>query len=340
LCTRRVAETQVWASEGDRSAAHWLARTTGSTVGAAVATVETARRLEELSATEDALRSGRLSAPQVEELASAAAADPTAEMQLLETAEREGIQGLREQCRRVKAAATTDELDRYEQIRRSRYLRHWSDRDGAFRLDARLTPDAGATVLAALEPHREAIFREARAAGRREGFGAYEADALVALAEAKAPKASGKSGHRAAVQVRVDHAAFVRGHVQEGEVCEIPGIGPIPVATARALADDAVLSAVVTHGTDVQSIARIDRTIPAKLRTALEARDPICVVEGCDARHDLEIDHVVPFAEGGPTSLPNLARLCRWHHYLKTHRGYRLLGPPGSRRRLAAPDTS
>jgi len=49
---------------------------------------------------------------------------------------------------------------------------------------------------------------------------------------------------------------------------------------------------------------------------------------GCNVRDHLEIDHIVPLAEGGPTSLDNLARLCRWHHGLKTHRGYRLLGPP------------
>ena len=36
-------------------------------------------------------------------------------------------------------------------------------------------------------------------------------------------------------------------------------------------------------------------------------------------RDGLEIDHVLPFAHGGPASLANLARLCHWHHYLKTH---------------------
>jgi 5-methylcytosine-specific restriction endonuclease McrA len=46
-------------------------------------------------------------------------------------------------------------------------------------------------------------------------------------------------------------------------------------------------------------------------------------VKAASADH-VEIDHIVPFAEGGPTALDNLARLCRWHHYLKTHRGYGL----------------
>src|SRR5205814_5984393 len=56
---------------------------------------------------------------------------------------------------------------------------------------------------------------------------------------------------------------------------------------------------------------------------------PVCVVPGCHTRDGLEIDHIVPFAEGGATCLANLCRLCRWHHYLKTHQGCRVTGGPG-----------
>ena len=134
---------------------------------------------------------------------------------------------------------------------------------------------------------------------------------------------------RAPYHVRVDHTAFRRGHVEAGETCEIPGIGPIPVATARALAADAVISAVVADGVDVKAVAHLGRTIPAHVRTALIARDPACVVPGCHTRDGLEIDHIVAFAAGGATCLANLCRLCRWHHYLKTHHGGRLTGGPG-----------
>jgi len=39
----------------------------------------------------------------------------------------------------------------------------------------------------------------------------------------------------------------------------------------------------------------------------------------------LEIDHIKPFAEGGPTTFENLVRLCKRHHLQKTHDGYRLI---------------
>ncbi|MDP8976963.1 MAG: hypothetical protein M3N28_11470, partial [Actinomycetota bacterium] len=48
LAAARVAETAAWQAGGDRSAAHHLARTTGTSVGQATGVIETARRLARL----------------------------------------------------------------------------------------------------------------------------------------------------------------------------------------------------------------------------------------------------------------------------------------------------
>ena len=56
-------------------------------------------------------------------------------------------------------------------------------RDGAFRIDAKMTKADGAKVRAVLEPLMEIEFTNARRQGRRESPDAYRADALVALAE-------------------------------------------------------------------------------------------------------------------------------------------------------------
>src|SRR5258706_556594 len=90
----------------------------------------------------------------------------------------------------LEAAVGEFEPERYEQIRRSRYLRHWTDRDGAVRFDARLTPDSGARLLAAVDAHKFRIVEQARKAGVRERFDAYAADALVALAGGAAGEAA------------------------------------------------------------------------------------------------------------------------------------------------------
>jgi hypothetical protein len=154
------------------------------------------------------------------------------------------------------------------------------------------------------------------------------ADALLALAD-RGPAGKGTAG--TVMHLRADLAALRRGHTEAGEVCEIPGVGPVPVAVARELMGEAFVKRVITDGVDVTTVCHLGRAIPAHLRSALEERDPVCVVPGCDVAHGLEIDHrIVPFAEGGPAALWNLARLCHQHHYLRTHQGFRLEGGPGA----------
>ncbi len=339
MMARRVEETNRWRRDGARSAADWLAATTGSSVGAAVGTLETARRLEKLPATAEAQRQGRLSEVQAKELAAAATAKPDAEADLLRAAQREPVAALRQRCARVKAAAHDDEAARHRRIHQERRLRHWNDPDGAFRMDLRTTPEAGAVILANLKPFCDEIFAEARAAGCREPSEAYAADALLRMAKSagRAGDGTGNSGPRATVHVRVDHAALVRGHVEGHEVCEVPGVGPIPVATARAWAGDAVLKALVTKGVDVVAVAHAGRSVTAAQRAALEERDPTCVVPGCCVSKGLEIDHVDGWAVTRTTTLDRLARLCSWHHDQKTYFGYRLEGR-ASDWRLVAPE--
>ncbi len=339
MMARRVEETNRWRRDGARSAADWLAATTGSSVGAAVGTLETARRLEKLPATAEAQRQGRLSEAQAKELAAAATAKPDAEADLLRAAQSEPVAALRQRCARVKAVAHDDEAARHRRIHQERRLRYWNDADGAFRMDLRITTEAGAVILANLKPFCDEIFAEARAAGRREPTEAYAADAFVRMAEAAGSRngEEASSGPRATVHVRVDHAALVRGHVEGDEVCEVPGVGPIPVATARAWAGDAVLKALVTKGVDVVAVAHAGRTVTAAQRAALEERDRACVVPGCTVTRGLEIDHVDGWAVTRTTTLDRLARLCSWHHDQKTYFGHRLEGRAGDWR-LVAPE--
>jgi hypothetical protein len=184
-------------------------------------------------------------------------------------------------------------------------------------------------VITVVDVLRDQISNEARRSGIRESSEAFAADALVDLA--KGFSSNGGSVPRALVHVIVDHEVLFGRGGRAGERCEIPGVGRIATATARSLAGDAILKAVVMKGADVQAVRHLGRTIPSRIRTALQIRDPVCVVPRCDRRRGLEIDHYrIPFADGGPSSLDNLARICGWHHYQKTHFGYRLSGGPGN----------
>ncbi len=332
LAARRVESSNVWRRQGHRSAAAHVAEATGSGLGQAITALEAARQLGTLPATDEAMREGRLSEDQVKEITSAATHQPAMEQELVDAAENQSLNVLKLRCRRVKATGR-DQQAAYDKIRRERYCRHWTDGEGAVRFDARLTPDAGARVVAAIKARTDELEAEARQARCPESRNALAADALVSLVGGEPAGASGetrrargteRTGPAAMVHVRVDRDALRRGHLEPGEICEIPGIGPIPVEVARELAADSILSVLVTDGVDVTAVAHVGRTIPASIRRALVERDPVCVVPDCEVRDRLEIDHVDPLASGGPTSLANLVRLCRWHHYLKTHQRHRL----------------
>jgi hypothetical protein len=126
------------------------------------------------------------------------------------------------------------------------------------------------------------------------------------------------------VVVRVDLDALLRGHAERGEICEIDNQGPVPVPMARDMANDSFLRFVFHRAGDIRAVSHFGRTINRNLRTALVYRDTTCVVPGCGVSFGLEIDHIVPVAEHGPTELDNLALLCHHHHYLKTYEGWTL----------------
>src|SRR5439155_24242185 len=65
------------------------------------------------------------------------------------------------------------------------------------------------------------------------------------------------------------------------------------------------------------------RTIPAALRRALHNRDRGCRFAGCGVRI-AEGHHIHHWARGGPTTLSNLAMLCRRHHRAVHEEGYQI----------------
>ncbi len=122
----------------------------------------------------------------------------------------------------------------------------------------------------------------------------------------------------------MDLEALERGHAEAGELCEIDNIGPISVAMARQLANDSFLKVVFERAGEIRAVSHLGRTINQVLRTALVFRDTTCVVPTCRVSYGLEIDHIIPVAENGPTELDNLALLCHHHHFLKTFEGWTL----------------
>ena len=126
-------------------------------------------------------------------------------------------------------AAHQDLEARRQAVHRARGLRPYTDASGTSHLHAKGTPEEVAMVMAAIAPFAERALVAAREQGRRERPEAYAFDGLVAMAGA-----GGAQAPRAEVLFRVDHEVMLRGYPLDGEVCEVPGFGPV---STQAVAD-------------------------------------------------------------------------------------------------------
>ena len=123
----------------------------------------------------------------------------------------------------------------------------------------------------------------------------------------------------ATVYVVADFDRLVGRHPGDGEAAYVPGFGNVPTSAVREILADAFLVGVVMHGTQVATIKRWGRHIPAPVRDALMIEHRFrCTTPGCDNWARLEIDHKHPHGKGGETSKANLDPLCTPCHREKS----------------------
>jgi hypothetical protein len=316
----RVASIGAWRGTGDRTAEDWLARTTGTTRVDAARTVETGARLADLPRTAEALRNGQVSARQADAIASAATASPADESRLLGLASHASVRELEDACRRTRAAAEPDPEARERRIHAQRSYRTWTDAEGVGHLQVSGPVATITRIENAVRHLGDRIFRDARRAARREPTEAYLFDAVEQLTTS-ADGVDAKPvprGADAKVIVRIDHSALLRGRPIEGEVCEIAGVGPIPVSVVREWMDDAFVAALFTKGTEITKVVHLGRRFTSEQRTALQWQDPVCARSGCGNRLGLQYDHFTGWAATHETRSDDGKRFCTGCHRLKT----------------------
>jgi hypothetical protein len=334
LAAARAAEARCHLSGGERTPAEWLATRTGDPMGEALDLLKVGEAATSHPGVGEALRRGDLTKHKAKLIVDAVGVNPGAEDEVLKGARSGTHRQVRDACQRAKAEGRSreDEERRRLGLHRSRFCRTFTDTEGAFRLEAGLSPEVGAGVLARLRKETDRLFAAARSEGVGDTPDNYRADALVALVTGETTRRGGSGATPAppSLHIRVDLEALRRGTRAPGEICEIPGVGPVALSVAEEVLGEALCDLVIRNGVDVTTICHLGRRIPDALRTALCERDPVCCVPGCDVATGLEIDHwAIPVARGGPTSLDNTVRICAHHHDLKTHRGFVLSGGPG-----------
>jgi hypothetical protein len=356
---QRVGETQAYRRCGDKSEAHHLARVAGVGLGVAKQVLAVTAAVQDLEATRAVLAAGGLSMRQADAIARAATVDRRAEARLLRLARVRGTTQLEEECARVRAAAAPDEeAERHRRAREERGCWQRQNHDGSGEIRFRSTADQVAEAWKIIAAYRGRLVRDPAdrdVEGERPTFDQLAADGFMDLCRT----ASAASGHAAAeptlpldgfeaprpvpapkkVIIRVDLDALLRGYPIDGEVCEIPGLGPLPVQAVRDMirTDNPILAAIVTKGHDVISVAHLGRAPTVFQHTGLEWLDPRCKAQGCDRTVALERDHRIPWEPSKITVLGLLDWLCTHHHRLKTHQEWALVDGHGIRP-FVAPD--
>jgi Domain of unknown function (DUF222)/HNH endonuclease len=324
---------------GFRSCAHWLGWRVGLDLGAAREHVRVARALGALPRLSAALAGGELSYAKVRALTRVAT--PETEERLLAvgkagTAEHVEriVRGWRRMDRKVEAREAAR-----QHASRSLYVHQ--DEDGTVVLRGRLAPEVGALLVQALSAARDKMYQHARIndpEGDPPTMAQQQADALALLAETALHHGidPGPAGERYQVVVHVD-APVLADPDQPGQSVLEDG-AHVPAGTCQRLACDAS-RVVMQHARDgrVVEVAARTRTIPPALRRALHHRDRGCRFPGCGLPFT-QGHHVRHWAQGGPTTLSNLALLCRRHHRAVHEGGYECERGPDGALRFRRPD--
>jgi hypothetical protein len=331
---------------GFRSCAHWLSWRVGLDLGAARERVRVARALGALPRLADALAHGELSYAKVRALTRVAKQET--EERLLAVGKAGTachVERIVRGWRRVDAAAEARET---AQRHKNRALHVYQDEDGMVVIRGRLTPETGAVLIQALAAARETLYQRMHSAdvaaipadvpAETPSMAQQQADALALLAETALHHEldPGAAGERYQVVVHVDAEVLADPEAPGQSVLE--GGTHVPAETSRRLACDAS-RVVMRHDPDgrIVEVGARTRTIPPALRRALHHRDRGCRFPGCGVSFG-QGHHLRHWAQGGPTTLSNLAMLCRRHHRAVHEEGFQVERQSDGELRFRRPD--
>lgn len=336
-----------------------------ATAGALIAD---ARRLTgELSATLAALEAGVVCVRRVGLLLEVASSLPEGSVPEFEAAALEGAGGqtpsaFRRRVRRLRERLHPEPLpDRRHRAAAERRVCLEPVEDGMAWLSLYLQAERGTAIIA----HLDALAAQhltgpiGAAADGDPGAAGVGADATTRASEARtgaqlkldlaadlllgrAPGTGADESALGVVRPRVYVTVPVLtllGHTDEPG--ELDGYGPIDADTARTLAAHAPsFRRILTHPETgaYLSYGRTANRVPADLAGYLRVRDGGCRFPGCSRQATgCDLDHTIDWATAGTTRHDNLAHLCRKHHRLKHHTGWRMTQQPDGNIRWTSP---
>jgi 5-methylcytosine-specific restriction endonuclease McrA len=327
----------VWADDGSKAAGARLARDAGMCRGRANAVLHRARKLATMPVVAAALAEGRLSIDLVDLLVAVnlprrAALFARDEALLIkwcldQQSERDVRQVL---DRWAQAADEHLEHDPAKRERQGRYFNADRTLEGIFDLRGRLDRVDG-TVFANEHARLEremflADWADARAEfGENCGVdklartpGQRRADALIEMAKRSATRPANGVTPSPLLSILVGYETF------NGMICELADGTPLSRDHLLPLLAEADIERLVFDAaSQVIDVSVRQRFFTGALRHAIEIRDRHCQFPGCDVPgDDCEVDHIVPYSQGGETKQSNGRLYCKPHNGRRTRRPY------------------
>jgi hypothetical protein len=145
------------------------------------------------------------------------------------------------------------------------------------------------------------------------------ADGLLAMVQAHAQQALSPSngGDRPRIVVTLSYDKLAKQCTDAGLGAHLTRTGePLPASVVRQLLCDAdLLPAVLNGKSEPLDVGRAQRLVTPPIRAALELRDGGCIFPGCEKPPEAcHAHHLIPWWNGGRTSLENLVLACPHHH--------------------------
>lgn len=344
-----------WAGDGIRSCGHWLSWRLGMSYRTSRDQLRVARALVGLPLVTEAFSAGRLSYAKVRAITRIIT--PSTERILLDLALAGTASHVERAVRAIRRAGTPAAASTAERAASWRW-----DEDGYLILRAKLPPDDGARLVAALEaqlsselvgpglPIPEQRQAEPTPADlTRPVSGSSAPGGTAAPGGSAEPLSDTRSGELAAGQEHAPGAAHDRLAARRADaLLELlaPDNGqheivvlldvthdeatldreglPIARATAERLACDSRVRGLITKDGNPLYLGRSHRLATNTQLRALLIRDQHrCQFPGCEGKRFLHAHHVTHWLLGGRTDMDNLVLLCGFHHRLLHDQHYR-----------------
>jgi hypothetical protein len=334
---------EAWRTEGATSSGAWLTQRLGVSEGTGRAWSQVAEKLWDLPHLAQGLRVGALSFDKVR--VAVEVATPETDATVLRQAEECTVRQLSDLVRANRG--TSDE--KAETAFEFRYLRF---NDARRTITAQLPEDAYAEVRGAITD-RARIFPS----DGETRFDQRRADALLDICrqvmggtsrtdegdgegdgDGDGGPAGGGRGRRSGSNFFVvahTDLSFLRGGSGQAEV---ERLGLLSRATIRRI----TCGATVTLGVDdafghTMFEGRSKRFASETQRREVQRRDRRCRFPGCANNTFTDVHHVVHWADGGPTDLPNLVTMCDHHHHRVHENGWDVRGNANGILRFTGP---